>query len=181
MYDLLHVTFKLGTTSAASDLHNKRNSNTILRNRTEGNWLSSPHSSCRSHLFQDTTDDSRSVSAWPVSQSHLSRLNIDHMRDQADKENKVETTTIYRLFGFDIVDCSRNSTAVDVTRVTTEVSSSTLSSTDTDRSSNVSKASLERKQEHQQVSQKETWSKQICRSRTKVLNIDCFFFFDKQG
>lgn len=155
-----------------TDMSSKSNSNTVLRNWTEGSWRSSPH------LFQDTTDDSKSVSAWPVSQPHSSQLNIDHVLDQVDKENKVETATSYRLFGIDLVDHSRNSAAVEkpsshsvnVTGVTAEVSASTLSSTDTGRKSDVSKASHERKQEEQQVSPKETQSKQICsRSRTKVV------------
>lgn len=167
-----------------TDMNSKSNSNnTMLRNQTEGSWLSSPHSSCPSQLFQDTTDDSKSVSAWPVSKPHPPRLNNEHALDQVDKESKVETATSYRLFGIDLIDHSRNSPAVEkasplavnVPKVTTtEGCTSTLSQTDAGHMSEVPKASSkERKQEQQQVSPKETQSKQISRSRTKVLNIDC--------
>ncbi|TKY63345.1 Auxin response factor 9 [Spatholobus suberectus] len=161
-----------------TDLNSKSNSiNTMLRNQTEGSWLSSPHSSCPSHLFQDTTDDSKSVSAWPVSKLHSSRLNNDHALDQVDKESKVETATSCRLFGIELIDHSRNSSAIEkasvhavnLSKVTTEGCTSTLSRTDAGHKPDVPKASSkEGKQEQQQVSQKETQSKQICRSRTKV-------------
>nr|KYP62889.1 Auxin response factor 9 [Cajanus cajan] len=122
-----------------TDMNSKSNSNnTMLRNQTEGSWLSSPHSSCPPHLFQDTTDDSKSVSAWPVSKPPSSRLNHDHAPDQVDKESKVETATSYRLFGIELIDHSRNSPAlekasahaVNVPKVTTEGSASTLSRAD---------------------------------------------------
>ncbi|KAL5180181.1 Auxin response factor 9 [Glycine soja] len=161
-----------------TDMNSKSNSgNTMLRNQTEGSWLSSPHSSCPSHLFQDVTDDSKIVSAWPVSKPHSSKLNNDHVLDQVDKESKVETATSYRLFGIDLIDPSRNSPsvekasaqAVNVPKVTTEGCTSTLSRTDAGHKSDVSMASsMERKQEQLQVSPKDTQSKQICRSRTKV-------------
>ncbi|XP_061371876.1 auxin response factor 9-like isoform X2 [Gastrolobium bilobum] len=175
------------TTSAASvfwdagrtDMSSKSNSNTILRNTTEGSWLSSPNSSCPSHLIQDTTDDSKSVSAWPVSNPQSSRLNNNPVLvDQVDKENKIETATSYRLFGIELIDHSRNSPAVEkasthavnVPRViTTEGYVSAVSRIDAGHKSDVSKASKERKQEQQQVPPKETQNKQICsRSRTKV-------------
>ncbi|PNY13006.1 auxin response factor 9-like protein [Trifolium pratense] len=139
-------------------MNSKSNSNTLFRNHTEGSWLSSPRSSCPSHLLHDTTDD--------------------HVHDQVDKDNKAETATSYRLFGIDLIDHSKNPAALgkgsshvaNITGVTTEVSSSTLSSIDTGRKSDISKAvSMEKKQELQLVSPKEPQSKQICsRSRTKV-------------
>ncbi|MCI37019.1 auxin response factor 9-like, partial [Trifolium medium] len=114
-------------------------------------------SSCPSHLLHDTTDD--------------------RVLDQVDKDNKAETATSYRLFGIDLIDHSKNSATLgkasshvaNITGVTTEVSSSTLSSIDTSRRSDISKAaSMEKKQESQLVSPKETQSKQTCsRSRTK--------------
>lgn len=158
-------------------MNSKTSNNATLRNQTEGSWISSPRSSYPSHLLHDTTDDGKSVSAWPVSQPQSSILNIDRMLDQVDKDSKVETATTYRLFGIDLIDHSKKSAAVEKLSshavngngVTTEVSSSTLTSTDTARKSDISKASFERKQEPQQVSPKETQSKQICsRSRTKV-------------
>jgi auxin response factor len=134
-------------------MNSKSNNSTLFRNQTEGSWLSSPRSSCPSHVLHDT-----------------SIVNVD-------KNNKAETTTSYRLFGIDLIDHSKNSSARKsevTTGVTTEVSTSTLSSTDTARKSDISKAaSMEKKQELQLVSPKETQSKQICsRSRTKVLNIE---------
>ncbi|KAK2379162.1 auxin response factor [Trifolium repens] len=130
-------------------MNSKSNNSTLFRNQTEGSWLSSPRSSCPSHVLHDT-----------------SIVNVD-------KNNKAETTTSYRLFGIDLIDHSKNSSARKsevTTGVTTEVSTSTLSSTDTARKSDISKAaSMEKKQELQLVSPKETQSKQICsRSRTKV-------------
>ncbi|KAI5391781.1 auxin response factor 9 isoform X2 [Lathyrus oleraceus] len=157
--------------------NNNNNNNALLRNHTEGSWLSSPRSSHPSHSLHDTTDDSKTLSAWPVSQSQSSILNVDRVPDQVDKDNKVETATGCRLFGVELIDHSKNSGAVgktsshavNVTGATTEVSSSTMSSIDTGRKSDISKAYTERKQEPQQVSPKETQNKQICsRSRTKV-------------
>ncbi|XP_061365679.1 auxin response factor 9-like [Gastrolobium bilobum] len=98
----------------SADMNSKSNSNTILRDTIEGSWLSSPNSSSPSHLNQDTTDDSESVSAWPVSNPQSSRLNNDHVLvDQVDKEKKVETATSYQLFGIKAIDHSRNSPAVE--------------------------------------------------------------------
>ncbi|RDX85638.1 Auxin response factor 9, partial [Mucuna pruriens] len=163
-----------------TDMNSKNNSSTtMLRNQTEGSWLSSPHSSCPSHLFQDTTDDSKGVSVWPVSMSHSSRLNNDHVLDQVDKESKVEAATSYRLFGIELIDHSRNSPAVEkasahpvnVPKVTTEGCASTLSLTDAGYKSDVPKdLSKEKKQEQQQVSPKETQSKQICRSVIRIFS-----------
>ncbi|CAL5210987.1 unnamed protein product [Lathyrus oleraceus] len=164
-------------TMNAKSSNNNNNNNALLRNHTEGSWLSSPRSSHPSHSLHDTTDDSKTLSAWPVSQSQSSILNVDRVPDQVDKDNKVETATGCRLFGVELIDHSKNSGAVgktsshavNVTGATTEVSSSTMSSIDTGRKSDISKAYTERKQEPQQVSPKETQNKQICsRSRTKV-------------
>ncbi|XP_027335928.1 auxin response factor 9-like isoform X4 [Abrus precatorius] len=145
-----------------ADMNSKSNcSGTMLRNQTEGSWLSSPHSSCLSHLFQDATDD-KSASAWPVSKPNSSRLNNDNVFDQVDKENKVENAMSYRLFGIDLIDHSRNSPAVEkasthavnAPRIIADGCASTLSRTDTGHKSD--------------ASPKESQSKQICRSRTKV-------------
>ncbi|KAJ1402613.1 PB1 domain [Sesbania bispinosa] len=160
--------------------HNSKNScNGIMRNQTEGSWLSSPHSSCPSHLCHDTTDDNKSVSVspWPISKTHSERLKNDNLLDHVDKENKVEAATSCRLFGIELIDHTRNSPAVEkaplhaenASRVTSEGCVNTLSRTDTEHKYDIPKASTERKQEQQQVSPKETQSKQICsRSCTKV-------------
>ncbi|KAE9622186.1 putative transcription factor ARF family [Lupinus albus] len=149
----------------------------ISRNQVDGSWLSSPHSSVPSHLFHDTTDDSKSVSAWPNSKTHSEKLSNDNFRDQVDKENKVEGATSCRLFGIELIGHTRNSPAIDGASIHAEnafgVSNegcvSTLSKTDADHNSDLSKASEERNQEQLQVSPKENQSKQICsRSCTKV-------------
>ena len=162
------------------DINSKGNGNTITRNHTDGSWLSSPSET--SHLFQQTTDDSKSVSGWPVLSGHLvghsSMLNPDHMLDQSDKEIKVVTATSCRLFGIELICHSRDSFAVEKAPVhavgipigSSEGRMSTLSGTDSGYKSDISKASKETKHEQSQVSSKETHCKQIwSRSRTKVL------------
>ncbi|KAK4262923.1 hypothetical protein QN277_028413 [Acacia crassicarpa] len=162
-----------------AEMNSKSSSNSLSRNQTEGSWLSSPHSSSPPQLLQDTTDDGKSVAAWPVHSvhptPHSSRLNNDHVLEQGGKENKVEITTSCRLFGIELIGHSQNSTAMGKAPAPTagivngpsENHVNALSGTDTDREYNISKASYEGKQERLQV--KETQSKQICsRSRTKV-------------
>ncbi|KAE9618083.1 putative transcription factor ARF family [Lupinus albus] len=155
----------------------KSSCNAISRNQAEGIWLSSPHSSVPSHLFQDTTDDSKSLSAWLNSKTHSEKLNNENLLDQVDKENKVEGATSCRLFGIELIDHARNSPAIEkacvhsenISGVTNEGCVRTLSKTDADHNSDLSNASKERKQEQMQASPKETQSKQICsRSCTKV-------------
>ncbi|XP_019450246.1 PREDICTED: auxin response factor 9-like isoform X4 [Lupinus angustifolius] len=155
----------------------KNSCNAISRNHAQGSWLSSPHSSVPSHLFQDPTDDSKSVSAWPNSKTHSEKLNNENLLDQVDKENKVEVATSCRLFGIDLIDHTRNSPAIEkacvhsenISEITNEGCIRTLSKTDADHNYDLSKASKERKQEQMQASPKETQSKQICsRSCTKV-------------
>ncbi|CAJ1800093.1 unnamed protein product [Sphenostylis stenocarpa] len=140
---------------------NKNSSNVISMNQTRGSWLSSP-----SQLYHDTTDDSKSISVWPISKTHAERLNNDHFLDQVEKESsKVEPATGCRLFGIDLIDHSRNnSLSVDNTSgVTTE------GRTDVNHETDISKASKEWTQEQLQVSPKETQNKQVCsRSCTKV-------------
>ncbi|XP_019413505.1 PREDICTED: auxin response factor 18-like isoform X2 [Lupinus angustifolius] len=157
--------------------NSKSGCNAISRNQADGIWQSSPHSSVPSNLFYDTTDDSKSVSAWPNSKTHSEKLNNDNLRDQVDKENKVEGATSCRLFGIELIGHTKNSPAIDgasvhaenVSGVSNEGCVSTLSKTDADHNSDLSKVSEERNQEQLQVSPKETQSKQICsRSCTKV-------------
>ena len=133
-------------------------------NQTEAIWLSSP-----SQLYHDTTDDSKSISAWPISKPHSERLNNDHFIDQVDKEiNKVEAATSYRLFGIDLIDHARNNSlsAENASGITSECK------IDVNHVSDISKASKEWNQEQLQLSPKETQSKQVCsRSCTKVLDM----------
>ncbi|KHN40286.1 Auxin response factor 9 [Glycine soja] len=141
--------------------HNsKSNNNGISMNQTEASWLSSPQ------LYQDTTDDNKSILAWPISKPHSERLNNDHFLDQVDKNiNKVEAATSYRLFGIDLIDHARNNS------LSVENASGVASEckTDVNHESDLSKASKEWNQEQLLVSPKETQSKQVCsRSCTKV-------------
>ncbi|KAH1241867.1 Auxin response factor 9 [Glycine max] len=140
--------------------HNsKSNNNGISMNQTEASWLSSPQ------LYQDTTDDNKSILAWPISKPHSERLNNDHFLDQVDKNiNKVEAATSYRLFGIDLIDHARNNS------LSVENASGVASEckTDVNHESDLSKASKEWNQEQLLVSPKETQSKQVCsRSCTK--------------
>ncbi|XP_047179785.1 auxin response factor 9-like isoform X1 [Vigna umbellata] len=141
--------------------HNNNSSSNISMNQRKASWLSSP-----SHLYLDTSDDSKSISASPISKIHSERLNNDHCLDQVDKEiSNVEPATGCRLFGIDLIDHTRsNSLSVDnASAVTSE------GRTDASHESDISKASKEWKQEQLQVSPKETQNKQICsRSCTKV-------------
>ncbi|KAG2404954.1 Auxin response factor [Vigna angularis] len=140
--------------------HNNNSSSNISMNQRKASWLSSP-----SHLYLDTSDDSKSISASPISKIHSERLNNDHCLDQVDKEiSNVEPATGCRLFGIDLIDHTRsNSLSVDnASAVTSE------GRTDANHESDISKASKEWKQEQLQVSPKETQNKQICsRSCTK--------------
>lgn len=155
--------------------NNKISRNSISRNPTDGSWLSSPHSSCPSHLCQDASDDSKnvSVSPWPISKTNSEIPNNDRLINEVDKENKIEAATSCRLFGIDL-----NQNAANAYGVTSEGCAVTpLSRTDANHNMpDISKASKEMIQEQLQVSPKETPSKQInSRSCTKVLGIYCFF------
>ena len=149
--------------------HNsKSNNNGISMNQTEASWLSSPQ------LYQDTTDDNKSILAWPISKPHSERLNNDHFLDQVDKNiNKVEAATSYRLFGIDLIDHARNNSlsAENASGITSECK------IDVNHVSDISKASKEWNQEQLQLSPKETQSKQVCsRSCTKVLDMSHVLF-----
>ncbi|ESW12501.1 hypothetical protein PHAVU_008G118400 [Phaseolus vulgaris] len=146
---------------SSAHMWHHNSSNGISMNQIKASWLS-----CPSHLYLDTTDDSKSVSASPISKTHSERLNNDHCLDQVDKEiSKVEPATGCRLFGIDLIDHTRSSSlSVDnASGVTSE------GRTDVNHEPDISKASKGWKQEQLQVSPKETQSKQICsRSCTKV-------------
>ncbi|KAK7339677.1 hypothetical protein VNO77_20358 [Canavalia gladiata] len=144
--------------------NSKSNNNGISMNQKEGSWISSPHSSGPSHLYHDSTDDNKSVSAWPISKTPSERLNNDHLLDQVDKEiNKIEAATSCRLFGIELIDHAKNNS------LSVEKASMLATNADVNHKPDISKASKEWKQEQNQVSPKETQSKQICsRSCTKV-------------
>lgn len=164
------------------------NSNTtsVSRTQTEGSWLSSSHHlSASQHQFQDAAEDSKSVSAaWPAlsgySTLHSSKLNNgDPIIDPNENGKKAETATSCRLFGFELINHSSSTPLGKAHAHPISASSdgngllSTLSASDSDQKSDLSKASKEQQQGQSHVSPKEIQSKQNCysntRSRTKVL------------
>ncbi|KAL6349434.1 hypothetical protein AAG906_034091 [Vitis piasezkii] len=163
------------------------NSNTacVSRTQTEGSWLSSSHVSASQHQFQDATEDSKSVSAWPAlsgySTLHSSKPISDTIIDPNGNGKKAETATSCRLFGFELMNHSSSPPVGKAHAHSISVSSGTaegngrqsiLSASDSDQKSDLSKASKEQKQGQSHVSPKEIQSKQNCysntRSRTKV-------------
>ncbi|XP_062074604.1 auxin response factor 9-like [Humulus lupulus] len=142
---------------------NKRNENHVFwRHRQQDTWLNSPHTTGSQHIFQDTTEDSKSISMSPM----FSKQNNDQTSDQCDKGKKNETNSSFRLFGVEVIDHSTNSSTV------TDGQVSTVLVTDSEQKSDISKASKEMIPEQLQASSKECQSKQSCstssRSRTKV-------------
>lgn len=159
------------------------NSNTtsVSRTQTEGSWLSSSHVSASQHQFQDATDDSKSVSAWPAlsagySTLHSSKLSSDPIIDPNENGKKAEIATSCRLFGFELINHSSSTPVGKAHGHPTEGNGRQiiLSASDSDQKSDMSKASREQKQGQSHVSPKEIQSKQYCysntRSRTKVLD-----------
>ncbi|KAK3228109.1 hypothetical protein Dsin_007971 [Dipteronia sinensis] len=154
------------------------NSNSMSRTQTDGDWLASPHVSFSQHLFQDAVDDNKSVSAWPAvsgySTPQSTKMNNDSMHGKPEEAKKTETAPSCRLFGFELINRSITSTAMEkaaVSSLTTEVHIHSNVSADSDHKSDFSKAFKETK-EQLHVSAKETHSRQSCststRSRTKV-------------
>lgn len=167
-----------------TDLSSNRNS--ISRTQNEAGWLPSAHLGIHPHLYQDVTEDSKSISTWPVltgySIIHSSKLNNNPILDPVEKGKKSDTLASCRLFGFELKNhCTSNVPVekaspvqhISVDSGTTEgLLISGLSAADSDQKSELSKASKEKKQEQAQVSAKEIYSRQSCststRSRTKV-------------
>ncbi|KAJ6307960.1 hypothetical protein OIU76_017694 [Salix suchowensis] len=159
---------------------NGRHSNSLTRNQTEGGWLASPHVNVSQHLFQDSMEDSKSVSPWPVFSGYSTPLSSksknDPIPDPSDKGRKSEVPASYRLFGIDLVNHPLSSTPIEVPAQPMSICSGateghglgTLSTVDSDQKSEASK---EQKPEQLQKSPKEIQSKQSStstRSRTKV-------------
>lgn len=159
------------------------NNNSAPRTQTDGGWLASPRASGSQHLFQDT-EDSKSVSMWPLfSPKNLSKLNEPSF-DQVDKERKTETSNGIFVFGFNLINHCTSSSPIEKAPpqslcASAEIAelASTLSAAESDPKSDVSKASKERVAGQFQVSPKESQNKQSCsnstRSRTKVMEVDC--------
>ncbi|GLT49667.1 hypothetical protein SLA2020_232100 [Shorea laevis] len=146
---------------------------------SDGGWLGSPHLNVSQHLFQDTIEDSKGVSAWPVnsgySAPHSSKLKSDLMLDPAVKGRRTEMATSCRLFGIDLINSVARATrseqapaeAIVVSGGTTEGHGLSIQSiSDSDLKSDFSKDSKGRSQ----LSVKETnrQSSNSPRSCTKV-------------
>lgn len=168
-----------------TDINSNNNSSLISRPQTDGNWLSSPHTCVTQHLFQDTVDDSKSVSTWAAlpsySTPHSSKLENESFPDPVEKAKKADTATSYRLFGIELINHPTSSPTVEktyaqpisVSNGSTERHISTLPATDSDHKSDLSKDSKDTQVGQMQVPPKEIQSRQNCfastRSRTKVL------------
>jgi len=160
------------------------NNSLISRPQTDGSWLSSPHTCVTQHLFQDTVDDSKSVSTWAAlpsySTPHSSKLENESFLDPVEKVKKADTATSYRLFGIELINHPASSPTVEkanaqpisVSNGSTERHISTLPATDSDHKSDLSKDSKDTQAGQMQVPPKEIQSRQNCfastRSRTKV-------------
>ncbi|GLT90745.1 hypothetical protein SLE2022_086630 [Rubroshorea leprosula] len=145
---------------------------------SDGAWLASPDLNVSQHRFRDTVEESKGVFAY--SAPHSLNLKSDLMFDPDDKARKTDTATSCRLFGIDLINSAASSTQLEqaparpisVSGGTTEGHSlSTLSATDSDLKSKISKEPQEKEQEQSQISLKEINRQSTCnsaRSRTKV-------------
>ncbi|KAL5551588.1 hypothetical protein UlMin_001764 [Ulmus minor] len=156
------------------------NSISIPTTQNEGAWLSSPRPTGSQHFFQDTNEDSKSISVSPVfsgySTQNVPKPNYDQIFDQADKGKKTENAGRLKLFGIELFDHSTSSIPVErarpqpisVSNGTFEVQVNTLMAAESEQKSNMSKTNSEQLQ----VSTKESQGKQSCsssaRTRTKV-------------
>ncbi|GMI71669.1 auxin response factor 9 [Hibiscus trionum] len=151
----------------------------VSKTQNEGSWLSSGMSVSQ-HLFPDAREDSKSVSDLPLLSGFSNpQLKDDSAFNTIEKLKKPEAIASCRLFGIELINQSVSSTPVE--RTPTQLSNvadtteghglSTLSPTDSDQKSDISKDSKEKQQEQLQVSAKETQNRQSSnstRSRTKV-------------
>ncbi|KAE8699876.1 Auxin response factor 9 [Hibiscus syriacus] len=148
----------------------------VTKTPNEGSWLSSPGMSVSHHLFPDAREDKTRLSDWPIPPGFSNpQLNQNSTFDPIEKLNRSETTASCRLFGIELIDHSASSTPLErtsaqlstMTTVLAErLDPSTLSFTDSDQKSNLSKDSKE-KQERQRLSAKEIQSRQSCSSFTR--------------
>ncbi|KAE8725305.1 Auxin response factor 9 [Hibiscus syriacus] len=152
----------------------------VSKTRNEASWLPSGMSVSQ-HPFPDAIEGSKSVSGWSLLSSFSNpQLKDDSTFDPIEKLKKSETAASCRLFGIELINHSVSSTPVErthtqlsnVTVGTTEGHGiSTLSPTDSDQKSDISKDSKDKQEEQLQVSSKEIQNRQSSnstRSRTKV-------------
>ncbi|KAE8720609.1 Auxin response factor 9 isoform 3 [Hibiscus syriacus] len=121
----------------------------VTETPNEGSWLSSPGFSVSHHLFPDTIEEKTRLSDWHIPPGFSNpQLNHNPTFDPIEKFNRSETAASCRLFGIEVINHSASSTPLErtsaqlstMTMVLTErLDPSTLSSTDSDQKSNLSK------------------------------------------
>ena len=173
------------TTHSNVAAEGKRNDNHVAwrHHQTDGAWLSSPPPNGSQHIFQDVSEESKSLSVGPVFSGYtahnLSKKSNDQMLDQHDEGKKTEASNSFRLFGFEMRGHSTNPPPaekvarqpISVSTANTEGQASAFSVAESEPKYDSSKASKE--PEQLQVSSRESLSKKSCmssaRSCTKVL------------
>ncbi|KAF8379733.1 hypothetical protein HHK36_029181 [Tetracentron sinense] len=154
------------------------------RIQPEGSWPP-PLLNVSLNLFQDGTEDSKTVSMWPIlsgcSTSDSLKPSMGLMLDLIEKGKKPETASGCRLFGIELINNPNTPAPTEkepthpiclISSTTEGLITGTLSGADLDKKLDLLKAEKEQKEGLLQVSLKEFQSKQSCststRSRTKV-------------
>ncbi|KAK6947932.1 Auxin response factor domain, partial [Dillenia turbinata] len=161
------------------------NGNSLPRTQVGGDWRPA-HANISQCIFQDAKEDGKCASKCSVPGPYPTpppQLSDDPKIDLVEIENKSETTVSCRLFGIDLKNPIVNPPLAEpahtppnsFSRVTTTMdrhTPSTISVVESDRKSELSRFSMDKKQGVAQLSPKEIKSKQGCsastRSRTKV-------------
>ncbi|KAK9279761.1 hypothetical protein L1049_013443 [Liquidambar formosana] len=150
------------------------------RARPEGNQGMWPSPRMLS-LFQDSTEDNRTVSTRSIHSCYTSpvssRLSNGSILDQFEKGKRFETSTGCRLFGIDLTNNSNTAALPEKELACPNIVSSDAkgptpaTACGADKAQNMEKSSKEQKQAVIETSLKETQGKQGCtttRTRTKV-------------
>ncbi|KAF8413336.1 hypothetical protein HHK36_001315 [Tetracentron sinense] len=151
------------------------------RTRPEGSWPS-PLSNVSLKLFQDATEDNKTVSTWPVLSGYSTTDSLEPNKgpklDPIEERKKPEIASGCRLFGVELKNNSNTPASAEkapshsfcISSGPTEgCVAATVSGADSDQKLDFLKALKEQKQGLLQVSQKDFQSKQSStRSRTKV-------------
>ena len=174
-------------------IHNSNCGSSI--GRPEGIW-SSPSVNVSLNLFQDLTEDSKTVSTRSIlsgyNSSLSSRPNNGLISDQVEKGKRIEASIGCRLFGIDLTNNSKATALLEMSCPSITSSSvkgpisAVVSEADRIQNLDVSKSSNEQKQVVPEASQKETQGRQSCtpssRTRTKVkaelCKTTCWFSLD---
>ncbi|PKI77889.1 hypothetical protein CRG98_001681 [Punica granatum] len=160
-----------------SCMNGSGNCNSIPRTRNEGVWPSSSCVTVTQHVFEETNEEDKAVSTWPIvpaySTAYPSKPKTELTLDPVEKVKKPETASSCRLFGIDLMSHSvspRPQEKVPVEPLNVSAVSNEMSVADSSLKPELSKAPKDTNQ-GQQVWAKESQSKQnviSSRSRTKV-------------